>query len=256
MAELVADRAHVAHTSLVDWIGRTPLVRLRRFETREGVEIYAKLEMKNPGGSVKDRAALAMMLEGERTGALGRRPHPPRRHVRQHRHRLRDARRRARPPRSALRPVERHARAQAPASGLWRRPRAHRSDGRQRRRHPPGARDLRARARTLLLPGPVQQPGELARALRHDRRRDPRADRRPDHALRRGARHERHVRRHGPSSAAGQAGRHARSPCSRTRRCTASKGSSTWQSAIVPAIYDPSLADVDAAGVHRSVARR
>ena len=45
MAELVADRAHVAHTSLVDWIGRTPLVRLRRFETREGVELYAKLEM-------------------------------------------------------------------------------------------------------------------------------------------------------------------------------------------------------------------
>ena len=38
-----------------------------------GVEIYAKLEMKNPGGSVKDRAALAMMLEGERTGALGAR---------------------------------------------------------------------------------------------------------------------------------------------------------------------------------------
>jgi len=70
MAELVADRAHVAHTSLVDWIGRTPLVRLRRFETREGVELYAKLEMKNPGGSVKDRAARAMMLDGERTGAL------------------------------------------------------------------------------------------------------------------------------------------------------------------------------------------
>src|SRR5262245_2443620 len=71
MAELVADRAHVGHSSLVDWIGRTPLVRLRRFETREGVELYAKLEMKNPGGSVKDRAARAMMLDGERTGALG-----------------------------------------------------------------------------------------------------------------------------------------------------------------------------------------
>lgn len=57
--------------SLVDQIGNTPIVRLRRFETRPDVAIYAKLEMRNPGGSVKDRAALAMMLEGERTGKLG-----------------------------------------------------------------------------------------------------------------------------------------------------------------------------------------
>jgi cysteine synthase B len=71
MAELTMDRRSIGHTSLVDLIGRTPLVRLRRFEPREGVEIYAKLEMKNPGGSVKDRAALAMMLEGERKGAFG-----------------------------------------------------------------------------------------------------------------------------------------------------------------------------------------
>ncbi len=70
MAELIADSRHAEGTSLVDRIGRTPLVRLRRFEPRGGVEIYAKLEMKNPGGSVKDRAAYAMMLEGERTGAL------------------------------------------------------------------------------------------------------------------------------------------------------------------------------------------
>lgn len=51
-------------------IGQTPLVRLRRFEPHDGVEIYAKLESRNPGGSVKDRAALAMIREGERTGAL------------------------------------------------------------------------------------------------------------------------------------------------------------------------------------------
>jgi cysteine synthase B len=51
-------------------VGRTPLVRLKRFEPRPGIEIYAKLESQNPGGSVKDRAALAMILEGERTGAL------------------------------------------------------------------------------------------------------------------------------------------------------------------------------------------
>ena len=51
-------------------VGRTPLVRLKRFEPRAGIEIYAKLESQNPGGSVKDRAALAMILDGERTGAL------------------------------------------------------------------------------------------------------------------------------------------------------------------------------------------
>jgi len=53
-------------------IGRTPLVRLRALEPRDGIEIYAKLESQNPGGSVKDRAALSMILEGERTGALHR----------------------------------------------------------------------------------------------------------------------------------------------------------------------------------------
>jgi cysteine synthase B len=52
-------------------IGHTPLVRLRRFEPRPGVEIHAKLESRNPGGSVKDRAALAIILAGERSGALG-----------------------------------------------------------------------------------------------------------------------------------------------------------------------------------------
>ncbi len=52
------------------FIGRTPLVRLGRFERKPGVELYAKLESKNPGGSVKDRAALAMVREGERSGAL------------------------------------------------------------------------------------------------------------------------------------------------------------------------------------------
>jgi cysteine synthase B len=53
-------------------VGRTPLVRLRRVarELPAGVEVYAKAEHMNPGGSVKDRAALAMILEGERAGLL------------------------------------------------------------------------------------------------------------------------------------------------------------------------------------------
>ena len=52
-------------------VGRTPLVRLRRFEPREGVEIWAKLESRNPGGSVKDRAALAIIRAAEARGDLG-----------------------------------------------------------------------------------------------------------------------------------------------------------------------------------------
>jgi len=52
-------------------IGNTPLVRLERFETKPGVQIHAKLELHNAGGSVKDRAALAMVDDGERRGLLG-----------------------------------------------------------------------------------------------------------------------------------------------------------------------------------------
>jgi S-sulfo-L-cysteine synthase (O-acetyl-L-serine-dependent) len=53
-------------------IGGTPMVRLRRFEPRPGVQIHAKLESRNPGGSVKDRAAAAMIRDGLQSGALSR----------------------------------------------------------------------------------------------------------------------------------------------------------------------------------------
>jgi S-sulfo-L-cysteine synthase (O-acetyl-L-serine-dependent) len=57
--------------SVLDLIGRTPLIRLRRFEQEcPGVEICAKVEGQNPGGSVKDRAAARMIAEGEKSGAL------------------------------------------------------------------------------------------------------------------------------------------------------------------------------------------
>jgi len=59
--------------SIVDLIGNTPLVRLRSFEAGlRNVELYAKAEWKNPGGSVKDRPAARMMADGERSGALTR----------------------------------------------------------------------------------------------------------------------------------------------------------------------------------------
>src|SRR6266481_5503221 len=59
-------------SSVLDLIGRTPLVRLYRFEREvpAGIELYAKAEWQNPGGSVKDRAAARMILEGETSGRL------------------------------------------------------------------------------------------------------------------------------------------------------------------------------------------
>src|ERR1700682_6570639 len=58
-------------TDLLSQIGNTPLLRLQRISADlPGVEIYAKAEFFNPGGSVKDRAGLNMILEGERAGKL------------------------------------------------------------------------------------------------------------------------------------------------------------------------------------------
>src|SRR5437879_6866613 len=52
-------------------IGNTPLLRLGRLTADlPGIEIYAKAEWYNPGGSIKDRPALNMILEGERSGRL------------------------------------------------------------------------------------------------------------------------------------------------------------------------------------------
>lgn len=73
---LTADDSEVLYagaSSILDYIGNTPLLRITKPEgIREGVEIYAKAEWFNPGGSVKDRAALSMIREAERTGELTR----------------------------------------------------------------------------------------------------------------------------------------------------------------------------------------
>jgi cysteine synthase len=56
--------------SILDCIGETPLVRLRRVVPAGAAEVCGKLESKNPAGSVKDRPALQMVLEAERAGDL------------------------------------------------------------------------------------------------------------------------------------------------------------------------------------------
>jgi cysteine synthase A len=56
--------------SVVEAIGRTPLIALRRASEATGCRILGKAEFMNPGGSVKDRAALAIIRDAERRGAL------------------------------------------------------------------------------------------------------------------------------------------------------------------------------------------
>jgi cysteine synthase A len=58
------------HESVLELIGDTPLVRLRKLPKPGGASVVAKVEARNPGGSVKDRIALAMIEDAERTGAL------------------------------------------------------------------------------------------------------------------------------------------------------------------------------------------
>ncbi len=181
--------------AVLDLIGRTPLLRLRRFEQEvpPGVELYAKAEWQNPGGSVKDRAAARMVIDGETTGRLvpgktildatsgntgiayamvgAAKGYPVKLCV----------------PDNAS--PERKIILRALGAELV----AHRSARRHRRRDSGSAPPLRCRPGPLFLSGSVQQRLELARALRHDGARDHRADERPPHALRRRTRHERHV---------------------------------------------------------------
>src|SRR3989440_7122793 len=58
------------YSSILDTIGNTPLVELKSFSPRPGVQIFAKLEGVNPSGSIKDRIAKKMIEEAEASGVL------------------------------------------------------------------------------------------------------------------------------------------------------------------------------------------
>ena len=71
MAEAASILRAIEETDVLATIGHTPLVRLMHVAADlPGIEIYGKAEYSNPGGSVKDRPALNMILDGERTGKL------------------------------------------------------------------------------------------------------------------------------------------------------------------------------------------
>ena len=57
-------------TSILDLIGNTPMVKLAKLAEKNSASVYAKLEMFNPGGSVKDRIALNMIEQAEKKGLL------------------------------------------------------------------------------------------------------------------------------------------------------------------------------------------
>jgi cysteine synthase A len=69
MPEIAARTLRVAE-DVTELMGSTPVLHLRRVVPEGAAEVYAKLEFLNPGGSVKDRAALGMILDAERRGLL------------------------------------------------------------------------------------------------------------------------------------------------------------------------------------------
>ncbi|HXI39148.1 MAG TPA: cysteine synthase family protein [Bryobacteraceae bacterium] len=71
MAQAATIYTAIQQTDVLSTIGSTPLVRLMHVTAGlPGIEIFGKAEYTNPGGSVKDRPALNMILDGERTGKL------------------------------------------------------------------------------------------------------------------------------------------------------------------------------------------
>ncbi|MBU5584071.1 pyridoxal-phosphate dependent enzyme, partial [Enterococcus sp. S181_ASV_20] len=58
------------YQSILDTIGETPIVKLNQLVPENSAEVYLKLEFFNPGGSVKDRIALNMIVAAEKAGDL------------------------------------------------------------------------------------------------------------------------------------------------------------------------------------------
>ena len=208
-------------SGFIDLIGNTPLVRLRKASELTGCEILGKCEFLNPGGSVKDRAALFIVARRRGARAAAARRRDRRGHGRQHRHRPGAGRRRARLPhrdrhaRDAEPGEEGHAaplpRRAAPGAGG-----AVQGPGQLRAASPAGSpRSWRAASRTARCgptsstTSPTAAPTTRPPGRRSGRR--PTAGRR----LRRLGRHRRHARRRRHGAQGAQAG--ACASCSPTR---------------------------------------
>ena len=229
---------------LLATVGNTPLLRLEKIPAEfPGVEIYAKAEYFNPGGSVKDRAALNMVLDGERSGKLN------------HNRTILDSTSGNTGIAYAMIGANRGYRVKLvlPGNASPERKRILKAYGAEMVFSDPaegsdGAirmvrKIYEADPDLLLLSRPVQQSGQLEGAFRRHRPRDHQADRRTAHALRHGDGDQRHV--HG----------NVRGGCSATCpdvQCWSAQPSSGFHgleglkhmpTAIVPGFYDEQLAD-------------
>ena len=65
-----ASRGPRVAEDITELVGETPILHLRKIVPADAADVYAKLEYLNPGGSIKDRAALGMITKAEKSGAL------------------------------------------------------------------------------------------------------------------------------------------------------------------------------------------
>ena len=70
--------------NILELIGNTPIVRINKLNPNKNVNIFAKLEGNNPGGSIKDRIALKMIEEAEKDGKTDERQNNYRSDIRKH----------------------------------------------------------------------------------------------------------------------------------------------------------------------------
>jgi cysteine synthase A len=68
-AEMTSSGLRIAE-NITELVGQTPMLHLRRLSPEGGAQVYAKLEYLNPGGSIKDRAAIGIIRQAERDGRL------------------------------------------------------------------------------------------------------------------------------------------------------------------------------------------
>ena len=223
--------------SLLDLVGNTPLLRLGRTTDGAQATVLAKIEYFNPGGSVKDRIAVAMIDAAEASGELQAGRHDRRADVRQHRRRAgawsprqRGYSLRLRLPRQGQRGQAQRAHGVRRARSWSARRRSRRSTRTATTASPTG---WSARSPGAWKPDQYSNPQQPAEPLRADRPGDLAADRRPDHPLRRRRRHRRHDqrRRAATSRRSPTAGSRSSAPTRRGRSTPAAPAGRTWSRA-------------------------
>ena len=159
---------------IVQSIGHTPLVELKRLSPKPGVRIWAKLESHNPTGSIKDRVARALIEDAEEQGPDPARADDPRADLRQHRHLAGDDLRAQGLPAQGRDARERHPRAHrsccgctAPRSSTRRAPRAPTARSSWRSTWP--RRTPRTTCPTSTATRPTRTPTTTARRWRSSR---------------------------------------------------------------------------------------